>query len=332
MSDDRPITRRSALRALCGVAAARGATGLAGGSFGQAAIDDPDEIYAMVARGPAELIARRGGRVRLLLAPGFPRAAKARIGRWIALAAAAVETYYGRFPVAEHKLLILPAPGGEIGHATTWGYSGAITRFFVGLDTPDSAFARDWKLTHEMVHTAFPNLPRRALWLQEGNATFIEPLARAQAAQRTPAEVWDETLTGLPRGTADVADGGMDGTLDHERLYWGGAQFWLLAAIAIDRKSGGRRSLRDAFRAVNRESGGERARWTPEQVMMTGDRAVGGHALSTLYRRFADEPMRVDTAALLARLGVSRRDRELRIDDGAPLAPLRRRLTDPAHG
>ena len=319
-------TRRTVMASIAGLALVGPMIAL-----GQEAETGP-QVYRLIGRGPARLLQRRGGTIRLVLGPGFPEATQVRLLHWIDLAATAIETYYDAFPVREYGLLILPEPGDGVGHATTWGFDGPVTRFHVGRDVTDDAIRRDWKLTHEMVHVAFPNLPRRALWLQEGNATFIEPLARAQAVQLDPAKVWGDLLIGIPAGLPRAGESGMDGTERWGRLYWGGALFWLEAAIAIDAESQGRRSLRDALRAILKASGGIGTGWSPEQTMAAGDRATGTAVLATLYRRFADGSMTADVPALLAKLGVMRAGDGFALNDGAPLARLRRRLTDAALG
>ena len=41
-------------------------------------------------------------------------------------------TYYGRFPVASLRLLLVPVDGGRIRGGTTWGYRGAAIGFPLG--------------------------------------------------------------------------------------------------------------------------------------------------------------------------------------------------------
>jgi predicted metalloprotease with PDZ domain len=122
----------------------------------------------------------------------------------------------------------------------------------------------------------------------------------------------------------------MDGTQEWGRLYWGGAIFWLLAEIAIYEHSKGRALLRDALRAINRESGGNTAEWSPERMMAVGDAATGQSALQHLYDEFASHPADVDLDSLFNRLGVSRAPAgSVRFDANAELAALTRRITLP---
>ncbi|TPG52178.1 hypothetical protein [Sphingomonas glacialis] len=313
------LNRRTAIIAL--------GFGLAGASTLTAApYDEPDELYAALREQPGERILFPDGAIDLVFADGARGIDRAAIRAWVRESADAVTRYFGWFPVAQYGLLVIAQPGEGVGHATTFGYGGSATRIHVGTAAGAAAFERDWVLVHEMFHAALPDLPRRALWLQEGNATWLEPVARVRAGYLPEAELWRQALIGMPRGEPGARDGGMDGTRDHDRLYWGGATFWLLVEIAIDAASHGKHGLRDAMRTVNRQSGGNATDWTPEQLMAAGDAAVGSEALSKLYRHFASGRATTDLPALFARLGVSAPGGRIRFDENAPLAGVRRRI------
>ena len=289
--------------------------------------DEPDDIYSALRDQPGQTISLGAMHIRIVFANGAPGVDRARVVAWVKRSAKAVSAYFGRYPVSHHGLLVIAMPGDRIGHATTYGYAGSITRIHVGTSAGDAAFLNDWVLVHEMMHAALPDLPRRALWLQEGNATYLEPIARAAVGQIPEAEVWRQSLLGMPRGMARPDEGGMDNTSTWSRLYWGGATFWLLAEIGIHERTGGRAMLRDAMRAVNRESGGNSARWEPEKLMHVGDAATRTDFLSKLYAQWAGAAVTVDLAMLFARLGVvARPDGGVVFDERAPLAGLRRKI------
>ena len=320
----RAANRRAVLFGLC-------ATAVTAGTLGTSqAMDysDPDTMYAALRNRPRQTITIGGGSIAVVFADRFAEPARLAILRWVRRAALAVTAYYGRFPVRNYAILIVAEPGSRVGHATTFGYDGAATRIGVGLDAGSDAFDRDWVLVHEMVHTAMPDLPRRALWLQEGNATYVEPIARALAGQLPAADVWREAIDGMPRGLPQATDAGMDGTNAWGRLYWGGAIFWLQAEIAIYRDSAGTRSLREALRHINRASSGNVANWDPELLMATGDAALGSDTLGRLYHRFATSRMTVDLASVFADLGIADDgEGHITFDDRAALAGLRRSIT-----
>ena len=100
-----------------------------------------------------------------------------------------------------------------------------------------SDFTDDWVLTHEMVHLAFPSVPEEHHWIEEGSATYIEPIARARAGDLTPEKVWGDLVDGLPQGLPQPGDRGLDFTPTWGRTYWGGALFCLLADIEIRKRT-----------------------------------------------------------------------------------------------
>ena len=53
---------------------------------------------------------------------------------------------------------------------------------WVGITT-SAQFDDDWIITHEMVHLAFPSVAEKHHWIEEGLATYVEPVARARVGQ-----------------------------------------------------------------------------------------------------------------------------------------------------
>jgi hypothetical protein len=295
--------------------------------------EEPEDIYEALLRQRKTQLDVAGGKINVVFADDAPGLDREPAIRWIRKSAQAISTYFGRYPTRDYGLLIVATTGGGVGHATTYGYRGSATRIYVGVDTDDRTFAKDWVLVHEMVHTALPDLPRRALWVQEGSATWIEPIARAQAGALSVSEVWRQAINGMPKGVPLFGSGGMDGTHDWGRLYWGGATFWLETEIAIYRQSGGRFLLCDALRAVNQASGGSSANWSPEEMMAAGDKATGTTALTNLYEKFSSHAFDGSLADLFKQLGVATDPSgDVRFDPSAELAPLTRLITRPLRG
>jgi hypothetical protein len=294
--------------------------------------ENPDDMYEALRRQRATPLDVAGGKINVVFADGAPGLNREPVLRWIQKSARAISTYFGTYPTRDYGLLIVSAAGDRVGHATTYGYHGSATRIYVGVDADERAFAEDWILVHEMVHAALPDLPRRALWVQEGSATWLEPIARAQAGELPVSEVWRQAVNGMPKGMPASGSGGMDGTHEWGRLYWGGATFWLEAEIAIYRQSGGHFLLCDALRAISRASGGSSADWSPEQMMAVGDKATGTTALTTLYEKFSSRAFDGDLANLFKQLGVTiDSSGSIRFDQTAELAPLTRLITLPLH-
>jgi hypothetical protein len=318
------MLRRTAVAALGLVLLGRTAASLAPspGDY-----SDAPQLYAALTDQPHTRLQVAGGTIDVVFADGAPGLDRARVLAWIHKSAVAVSTYFGRFPVSHVGLLVIADDGAAVGSGTTYGFGASAIRIHVGRAADDAAFQRDWVMVHEMTHLALPRVPRNSLWVQEGNATYIEPIARAQAGQLDPAAVWRWCLEDMSRGQPQPGDQGLDRTATHGRIYWGGAMFWLLADVQIREQTRGRKSLQDALRAINRRSGGITAEWSVDQVMKVGDEATGVPVLTSLYAQMGATPVQVDLDGLFGRLGMAERGGAVVFDDGAPLAALRRQIT-----
>ena len=269
-----------------------------------------------------------GGTIEVSIGPAEPGVPQASILRWIEGCATAVSSYFGRFPVPSVRLRLVTGGRGSIGGGTTWGGRPPSIRIFVGRETTEKDFDDDWLLTHEMVHLAFPEMADEHHWIEEGVATYVEPLARARIGWLEPEAVWKGLVEGLPNGVERRRAGGLDGTRSWGKTYWGGALFWFLADLEIREKTGNRQGLRDALRGVQMAGGSIGVSWTIERALAAGDAATKTHVLQDLYARMGPAAMDVDLDALWTRLGVVRRGRAVSFDDRAPLSAIRRAVTD----
>ena len=285
------------------------------------------ELYGALREQPHQSIAIGGGTLDVVFADGAKGLDHDRVMAWIRKSATAVTTYFGRFPVRHVGLLVIAEEGGHVGPGTTYGFDGSAIRLHVGRDANDEAYDNDWMLVHEMTHLALPEVPEEGSWLLEGNATYVEPIARAQAGQLTPQSVWKWSVEDMPKGQPAAGDQGLDHTHTWGRTYWGGAAFWLLAEVNIYQQTNGRSSLQDALRAINRESGGNIATWSLDRVMQVGDKATGTKVLAGLYSDMKDKPVHVDLDGLFRKLGIREDQGAIVFDDSAPLARLRERIT-----
>jgi hypothetical protein len=280
------------------------------------------------ARSETFRVAVPGATIVVTTGPDAPPVPREALVAWIENAARAVTLVFGRFGVAEARLDLRTGGPGRIHGGQT---DDLVAHVSVGLGsgTTPADLSADWVLTHEFIHLATPTLRRRAAWFMEGAATYFEPLARARIGIFDVRELWAGLIEGLPNGLPLAGDGGLDVTHTWGRTYWGGALFFLLADLEIREKSGGRRSLDDAFRGILAEGGDVRAGWTLEEALAAGDRGVGEglNVLTRLHAAQGHTAVSVDLEALFRRLGVSRAGGRVILDDAAPLAPIRRALT-----
>ncbi|HEY2470419.1 MAG TPA: hypothetical protein VGI45_21670 [Terracidiphilus sp.] len=249
----------------------------------------------------------------------------------IQMAAKAVATYYGRFPVDRDRILIVPWPDREgVGGGTTWGDMAgfpAMTRIHVGQHATQADLNDDWMMTHELVHTAFPNLPDDQHWMEEGLAVYVEPLARVMAGELTAQKVWRDMVRDMHQGEPQTGDQGLDHTHTWGRTYWGGALFCLVADVAIRQQTHNRKGLQDSLRAIVAHGGTIDHNWDLPRALAIGDEATGTHVLSEQYAKWKDAPVQVDLPALWAELGIRFDGDQLVFVSNAPLANVREAIT-----
>src|SRR5262249_14455584 len=155
-------------------------------------------------------------------------------------------------------------------------------------------------------------------WIEEGIATYVEPLARVRAGTLAPGKVWSDMVRDMPQGLPEPGDRGLDNTHTWGRTYWGGALFCLLADVEIRKRTGNGKGLEDALRAINHAGGTIEADWPLEHALQIGDQAIGSGVMRELYQKMATAPMPVDLPALWKQLGVERRGDSAVFDDKAP--------------
>ena len=156
------------------------------------------------------------------------------VREWITASANAVQTYYGRFPVKRVRIRIEAGEGRGAQSGTTYAHNGALIRVGVGRFSNGADLKRDWIMTHEMVHLAMPEFSDRHAWLEEGLATYVEPIARVQAGQLTEETIWRDMLRDMSKGLPAPGDQGLDNTHTWGRTYWGArcSIFWQTCASA----------------------------------------------------------------------------------------------------
>ena len=266
----------------------------------------------------------RGGRIVVTLAAGKLSFDEIAIREWVRQAAEAVELFYGRFPVEIVHLRIRPVPErrGVFG-GVTFGTHPPSIRVSVGENTRQAQLDHDWVLTHEMVHLAFPSLPRRHHWLEEGLATYVEPLARLQAGRLEPARHWREFTRDLAQGLPGAGDLGLDHTPTWARTYWGGALFCFWSDLTLREQTGNRHGLQSSLRAVVNAGGTVEEEWPLMRALRIADASTNHSVLVDLYNGWKSTPVTPDLTQTWKRLGVILRNGTVEFDDTAPLAELR---------
>src|ERR1700720_680365 len=249
------------------------------------------------------------------------------IFRWVKSAAESVTAYYGHFPIPQVLIRITPFKGKGVHSGMTFGDRGGRILIRVGNETSPAEFASDWMLTHEMVHLAFPSVDEKHHWIEEGIATYVEPIARIQAGNLKAEQMWFDLVRDMPQGLPQAGDRGLDHTRTWGRTYWGGALFCLLADVEIRRQTNNAKGLEQALRGILDAGGDIRMEWNLDDALRIGDRTVGVDVLEALYAKMKDKPAPVDLASLWMQLGVQSDGAGVRFDDNATLAAVRRAIT-----
>ncbi len=253
----------------------------------------------------------------------------------IRTAADHVARFYGRFPVSRVRILVVPVSGRHgVLQGTTWGdKSGlpAFVRIRLGSSTSSQELTDDWIITHELVHTALSSLPDQQHWLEEGVASYIEPIVRAQAGEMSPESMWAGMVRGMPNGEPEPDDRGLNNTHTWGRTYWGGALFCMMADVQIHRETQNRAGLQTALRAI--VAGGDTidTEEPVQRVLETGDRATGTHVLEEMYAQWSESPVIVDLPKLWEQLGIRNTPATVTLNAAADLAATRIDITGSAN-
>src|ERR1700690_2800903 len=145
----------------------------------------------------ATTIIAPGGRIDVFVSGEGGAVTREDLIGWVTAASKSVSTYFGRYPIPHVEVRITTTEGRGIRHGRTFGSPTRIT-ISVGRDTTVADLKRDWIMTHEMVHLAFPSVPERHHWIEEGTATYVEPIARVQAGGLLPSTCGDGLVAGPP--------------------------------------------------------------------------------------------------------------------------------------
>jgi hypothetical protein len=274
-----------------------------------------------------------GSTIQIDFGPGDLDLKKEDVLQWIDTAARAVSFYMGSFPVSRARILVVPVAGDRgVLTGTTWGDVGgypAFTRMRLGQHTTKEDLEDDWTMTHELVHVGFPTLDDKHHWLEEGLATYIEPIARVEIGTLSPERIWGDMHRDMRKGEPATADVGLDTTHTWASTYWGGALFCMVADVRIRKETGNRKGLQDALRAIVAAGGTIDHDWPIEKALAVGDKATGTAVLTTLYADMGRKSEAVDLDELWKQLGVRVENGKLVLDGTAALAGIRERITSP---
>jgi hypothetical protein len=281
------------------------------------------------------------GGARFVIARLDDGRAPAQLAAWVAQSATAVAAVMGRYPLPRVNMLVVPTHVTRpivVGFFSRGG--GATAFFFVGEGSPDigdddlEATGR-WAITHELAHALLPAVRPADAWFNEGLTTWYQELLARRAGMLVDDRAfWHEVVRGLQTGRARAEDdrltleeaaARMHETAAYQHAYWGGVGVMLLAEV--EARQGGA-SLEDFVIALRRRFPEDRPRPAAELLAAIdeGPAAVAAAAIKKAWEAERRRPF-PEVKATLERLGVAVRDEGVLLDDEAPLAGLRRKIT-----
>jgi predicted metalloprotease with PDZ domain len=254
------------------------------------------------------------------------------IRRWVGDAAACVAGLFGRFPVAPTIFIVPVSRADEVVFGRVLSLAGASVALLVGTETRPAQLHDDWVSVHELFHLGTPSFVGEGHWLEEGLATYYEPILRERAGWMREEDLWAHFAKEMPRGLRKPGSAAsLEERDDIDSTYWGGALFALLADVRIREATHGARSLDTALRAALDQLGDATHAATVAEFLRVGDAATGTHVLSDLYAHDAMAGEPVDLDALWRSLGVEPRpNATVALRDDAPEANLRKAMAAPA--
>jgi len=280
-----------------------------------------------------------GARLRLAVLSGKPQPDVEAMRRWIEDAAQSVAAIYGRFPVPDPQILVLPgAPAPE---PTPWAYvlrgGSASAHFSVNQRRPLHEYVEDWTAPHELSHLLLPATDPNDAWLSEGLASYYQNVARARSGVLTADEAWQNIHAGFRRGrkldvknlTLAQATQRMYRDSAYMRVYWQGAAILLAGDAELRHRSGGRQSLDTVLDDFGRCCLDPDREWTAREVLQRFDEIAGSRVFLPILDEQIDTPGFPDLTGLYARLGLEPLGGKVELRADAPLSKARDAIMAP---
>lgn len=231
-------------------------------------------------------------RLRLAVLEGSPPVSAEEMQAWIADAAQIVSGLYGRFPLAQAQVLVVPDTRGS--EPTPWAHvvrGGApAVHFFINQRRPIHEFYDDWTAVHEFSHLLLPLVNRDDAWLYEGVATYYQNVLRARAGRISARDAWTMLHAGFQRGRDDAtgmtlaqATESMYRSGAYMRVYWEGAAIMLMADVRLRQMTAGKQSLDTALAALNECCSSPERAWSARDLLGKLDEITGTRVFRELH-------------------------------------------------
>lgn len=266
--------------------------------------------------------------LRLAMPADSLQLAPATLAAWVSAAAESNRRFWARSPAQGGLVVLVPSERGGIPFGRVMSLGGSVVTVLVGRQASAADLYDDWVLVHELLHLGSPLMRDTGAWLNEGIATFYEPILRARAGWKSEDDIWREWIGQMPRGMPAMTEIGLENA-GRGGIYWGGALFVLLAEIEALKASGGRIGFSDCLRAVLAEGADATVKWPTARLLQRCDDLLGAPVLAPLAERHIAQGSNLGGSAtalsqIWDMLGVAlTADGRVRYDDRAELAWLR---------
>ncbi len=292
----------------------------------------PADWPAVVAFGrfKESVISIPGATLRIAVLGVTPKINAAQIVEWVRNAALGVTTVYGKFPVPDARVLVVPnAQGNE---PIPWAFvqrgGGPSAQFLINHRLSAETFLSDWTLFHELAHMLFPYIGSQDAWLSEGMASYYQNVLRARRGVISPLDAWQRLHAGFERGrksqigiTLADATERMYRNAGFMRVYWQGAAIALLADYRL--RVQGRHSLDSALAGLAQCCLPSDVTWRGREVLERLDVITGTSVFTDLYEQYIRSEAFPDLKEVYQGLGLEVRDKELHFTEGSPHTALR---------
>lgn len=275
----------------------------------------PDSTWTLQSAGailssPLERVVVAGNSVRLgILGDGWTLD-RAVLRHWIAEVTRTIALLWGEFPVAQTQVLLLPSDGDDVGFGSATRGGGPAVTITVGRFISERDLMNDWTAFHEFIHLGIPHLPRADSWLDEGLATYYEPILRVRAGLLSARTAFERLHDGFQRGrgsqtgrTVRAESAAMFNTYAFWAVYWSGAAIAMITDVELRSGPGGR-SLDTQMRRMRDCCLTEGKSWNADALLDAT--ALGGDApdLGAVAARTLDRTDFPELDTTYARLGL----------------------------
>jgi hypothetical protein len=258
----------------------------------------------------------------LAVPPGATEIPNEQLAAWVSAVAESNRRFWARSPSEGGLVVLIPSPRGGVPFGRVLSLGGAVVTVLVGKQATPQDLYDDWVLVHEFLHLGSPLMRDTGAWLNEGIATFYEPVLRARAGWKSEDDVWREWISQMPRGMPAMTGIGLENA-GRGGIYWGGAVFVLMAEIESLQASGGKIGFSDCLRTVLAEGADVTVKWPTMKLLDRCDAMLSKQAIGPLAKLHIGKGSAMDLDGLWRRLGVSMEGGVVHYDDSAELAWLR---------